>query len=329
MTAAPTILAPSTAAVVRAPAEPSSWIRRVTECATQEPLIDTKSSLESLQNADPTRPPEAIFLGIGLCAREELSKAVPVDLLGVLLPAEAVRRAVGARELVVVVADRHAVANGFEPDRVEERARAVDRVLTRARARCRFRSMSILRASSFHDRPGYRSALATIRARVGPACHDYVARQLADALYLERERGALLKVGWALRGGEALRARDEVVLDAALRSAVGDRIGFVYCKPGRTLADEAPRMPPYVVKRPEARLCLDRPERPEAKLRRAEEYASAETVSACRKHLRRMLYTFGRMVEPLPRGPLEAKLNRLVREMGSPQVVSETREHDE
>lgn len=295
----------------------SAWLSRVSACVRQEPLVETHLSLAGLAHADAARPPRAIFLGLGLCTMAGLSKAVPLDVLGLLLPAEVIRRAAGASELLVVVADRHAVSNGFPVAAVEERARAVEEVLERIRQRCGLSALTVLRASSFHDHEGYREALTSVRQGPAASSHEYVQRQLADALYLGRRRGSLLKVGWALRGVDAFRRRDEIPFDRALRAA-GGKLGFVYCKPGRALADRRPRMPPYVVECPEARLCLDRHEDTAAKLAAASRLASPSTVDGFRRHLRALVYTHNRHLDPLPRGPLEHRLEALVERLGVP-----------
>jgi hypothetical protein len=299
-----------------APAPSPHWIARVAKTVRQEPLLDTRISLASLRRTNPARRPQAIFVGFGLCSRGELTEAVPLDLLGMLLPAEAIRRAAGAGELVALIADRHAMDNGFAPAQVEERANRLDAVLSRIQLRCGFESLTVLRASEFCDEPEYRSALASVRRRSGPGTHDYVLRQLADALYLERHHGALIKVGWALRGTDAFRRRDEIAFDRALRAVEGDRVGFLYCKPGRALSDDAPRVPPYIATQPETRLCLDRLEDPATKLAAAASHLSPHTVEGCRRHLRAVLYSYGRLVEPLPRGCLEDRLAALLCRLG-------------
>jgi hypothetical protein len=292
-----------------------SWIEQVADRATLHPLLDTQLSREGLRVADPARPPRMVYLGLGLCARDELSKGIPLDLLGLLLPAEEIRQAAGATELLVLIADRHALENEFPAAEVEARAAALEDALRRIRHRCGLRAMSIVRASSFHGERAYRDALAAVRRRAGDRHHDYALRQFADAIYLEQRYGGLLKVGWALRGAEPARRRDEVAFDLALREIYGDRVSFVYCKPGRSLADESPRVPPYVVTRPDARLCIDGDEDAAAKLERAYRSASPNTVDGYRRHLRALVYTYCRAVERLPRGPLEERVAALTRRL--------------
>ena len=289
-----------------------AWRRGVERCILAEPLFDARASQASLAHGGGHRP-EAVFMGVGLCAREELSRAVPLSLLGMLLPAEILRRELKASSLLVLIADTHALENGFPAQAVEARAKAMEAALGRVREACGLRSLEVLRASTFHSARGYQAALAAMRRKAGRT-HGYLLRQFADLAFLGRERGPLLKVGWALRGSDPFRQRDERILDRTLRG-LGEPLESVYCKPARTLADEAPRMPPYVVKRPEARLCIDRREDAAAKLARAERESSPQTVAAFRRQLRRLIYTWSREVRPLPHGPLESRVAALLAQL--------------
>lgn len=293
-----------------------TWTEAAARLVLHEPLFDTHTSLAALRRSLPDRRPRSVFVGFGLCSRGELSQAVPLDVMGMLLPAELLRRRLGARELLVLIADTHALENGFPEAQVTERADALEQVLRRIRGACRLWNLRIIRASSLHVAGGYRHTLDRVRRRTAVDCHEYVRRQFADVLYLDETYGPLLKVGWALSSADPKRQRDERVLDQALTEATGAPLSFVYCKPARTLSEASPRMPPYVVKRPDARLCLDRPEDASAKLRRARHTASPETVAAFRSHLRSMLYTYCRVIEPLPRGTIEERLEALMARVG-------------
>lgn len=277
----------------------SDWLSRVTECTLQEPLIETKPSLRGIRDA--VMPPRAVFLGLGLCSPKSVSRAVPLDLLGVLLPAESIRRACGADQLILLIADRHAIATGHPPAEVEARARILERRVRQLCDYCGVDDVSIVRASSFGDTDEYQSTLRQVREQAGPAS-EYVHRQAADVLFFQRRHKSVLKVGWALRRGGVGPRLDEVAFDRALRDIGARGVSFVYCKPGRALNDRTPRVAPYLVRRPEQRLLLDPGEDVEHKLALAEQQLSPEVMQAFYRHLRLLLYTFGRMAEPI-RGP--------------------------
>lgn len=284
----------------------------------QEPLLDTAESLESLERAPLDRPPAAIFVGIGLCSPTRLGRALPLDVLGMLIPAELIRRSCAAREVLVMIADRHAAASGFDDAEVERRAAAIHRSLGTLAAHPGLR-LRVVRASSFHDLRAYRRLRADVEQRLegSQACDPYVARQLADTAFFNREYGRIWKIGWTIGSGAAGR-RDEVRFDSLFRACYGDRLGFVYCKPGRSLADGRPKASPYLAPKPAERVCLDRAEVPEEKLSEDEAPCSADTLNGVRRHLKRILYSYRRHLGPLPRGDLETRLRWLIEDLLGP-----------
>ncbi|ACY16683.1 hypothetical protein [Haliangium ochraceum] len=294
------------------------WLDRVAACAAQEPLIDSNTTVDALRQVARPAPPNAVFLGLGLCTRTQLSQALPLDVLGMLLPAERVRQAAGASRLVVLVADEHAQDNGFAAAEVEHRARETVAALTRMRAACGLERMTILRASEFHHGERYRAVRRQVAARLPERAHGYVERQIADVVYLDRVYGGILKVGWVRAGVHRGPRRDELGFDRMVRACFGDDIGFVYCKAGRVLADHARKAPPYIAVEPSLRVCLDPDEDPARKLATAE--VSPDTVRCVRRHLGRLVYTYQRYVDTL-RGPLEERVSTVIERVCAPLSV--------
>jgi hypothetical protein len=288
---------------------PAGWKQAVVECVAQQPLMHTRASLEGLRTA--RHRPAALLMGVGLCTPRQLARAVPLDLLGMLLPAEQLRQASGARELILLVADRHALTSGFGAAAVDRRARATIELLDRLRRRFRIPTR-LIRASQFHDHADYRRVLADVAGRL-PDDHEYVHRQLADCIHFDREYGGILKIGWTAQSPHRL---DEVALDRRLRSLYQGRISFAYCKPGRTV-DGRP-MPPYVALSPARRVCLEPGEDPARKLARL---AASDGQRACRRHLRAIAYSYARQVG-LPRGPLERRLAAMIADLAMPAPVA-------
>lgn len=291
------------------------WRDRVLHRLLQEPLVDTAESLRALRRAPLGPRPAAIFAGIGLCTPERLSQALPLDVLGMLIPAELIRRACDAAEVVAVIADRHAAVSGFDDAEVERRAAAVERILVALSQHPGF-CLRVIRASSFHDLGAYRRLRAEVEARLeNPA--PYLARQLADTAFLDREYGHIWKLGWSMGRGRGRRT-DEVGFDSMFRACYGDRLGFLYCKPGRSLDDARPRKPPYVAPSPDNRVCLSRAEDPSSKLDRTGRPCSLDTLNGVRRHLGRILYTYNRHLGPLPRGSLESRVTWLIERLLPP-----------
>lgn len=310
----------------RASGWPRDWMAGVAATVQQESLLDTRSSLASLRGLTRPAPPRAVFVGVGLCTRTQLSQALPLDLLGMLLPAERIRRAAGASTLVVLVADEHAFTNAFEPLRVERCVQATMAGLARLRRACGLDHMTVVRASAFHQGERYRAVLAEARRRIPERAHAYVERQIADVEYLDRVYGGILKVGWVREGAHRGVRRDEVAFDRLARACFGSHVGFVYCKPGRALADGARKAPPYISVEPRRRICLDPGEDPGRKLAEARAFASEETINGVRRHLRRLVYAYDKHVDGLS-GRLEERVESMITRVcaAAPQAAAQSK----
>ena len=288
------------------------WQERLRGVILQERLIETAPSLGALERQRLPQPPRAVYLGVGLCTETDVSVAVPVDLLGILLPAERVRRAVGAEALVVVVADEHALGNGFRPDRVMKRAVETERLLCRLGTTLGLEQMQVMRASSFHGSTRYRRILAEVDLRAPHGLGRYFRRQVADVEHMHRVWGGVVKVGWVVSGSPRVQhRRDEMAFDTCFNSVVGDHVGFVYCKAGRTMDDRRPKASPYVVVDPSRRICVSPDEDVAGKLERARRHASTAAVNGVRKHVGAVARIYSRMVAALD-GPVERRLQSII-----------------
>lgn len=291
------------------------WKTRLEKRILQEPLIETRPSLQALHRIARRPPPRAVLMGIGLCTRTQLGRGLPIDVLGMLLPAEHVRRTVGARSLVVLIADEHALSNHFDPDLVRRRASELAETFARMKQALRLHTLTVIRASSFHHTQRYRAVLQEIERRSPALGHPYIEKQVADTEYLDRTYQGILKVGWTIGSGrspERAGARcDETVFDARVRACFGNHIGFVYCKAGRSLDDRRQKAVPYVALEPTARICLRPDENVVRKLRRAQGHATPDTIHGYRNHLRAVAYSYARHVAPLS-GSLEHRVQTII-----------------
>lgn len=279
------------------------------QCATQHPLLHTFASIAGL-SALMVRP-RVITLGIGLSTQRTLSRGLPFDVLGMLLPAEQLRRAVGAERVVVLVADRHAVSNGFAPAHVEHCRAQVVALLARVRQALRLK-LDIVSAEVMHRDPVYRAVHAEVCRRAGTGEHPYVTLEAADTEYLRRLHGSIVKLGWSLgRSPMPGSVLDERMFDARFREWVGRPVGFVYARAGRTLDPARLHAPPYVVVDPARRLLLAPDEDIEGKLRAFSDGAPTHVRRAVTRHLQRIAAAYGRVVQPL-RGPLESRLTLML-----------------
>jgi hypothetical protein len=236
--------------------------------------------------------------------------------LGLVLGAEDVRRETDATELVVLVADAHALEQGAPPSEVEARAVQYERVLRRIGERCGFDEMRVVRASRLAREPAYARTLARVRESTPDDADPYVERELADIAHFVKMHGSLVKVGWALEPARKGAHRDERAFDECYRRWVGCGAWFMYTKAGRVLDDERKKAPPYVETEPSRRICLSQDEDVAAKLEHGRRRASYSTWRGVRNHLNAITRTYGRLVRPLE-GPLEVRVQAMIDDVWS------------
>lgn len=311
---APSVPPPASTHALASP----EWAGPLARLVEQEALVLSRPSRHGLTALGPAPPcPEVVCMGIGICTPSALSHGLPVDVLGMLLPAEMARRAVGASRLLVLVADEHAKTNRFSPADVEARARITVRTLARIRRRFGLDHMHVVRAGSFHRRRAFKALHAEIRQRAPSSAPEYVTRQVADLAYLTDQAGPALKVGWTIDGTTRAGARDEPAFDRLLEPWSGRKAAFIYCRAGRALDDTRRKVIPYVAAEPNKRVQLHPDEDVQMKLERAGARVQPEALKEMRNHLRRIVNSYGRVVEPV-RGSLEARVQRIIGQLYRP-----------
>ncbi len=292
---------------------PARWRSRYEHAVVQEPLLKTRPSLAALGEFNRPNAPQAVMVGIGLCSPEALTEAMPLDVLGLLLPAERLRLALGASTVLALVADTHAQLAEFDPRAVEYRARAAVATLLRVRNRFGLRSLCVVRASELHQTQSYRSWLRTVQARAGTHVSPYAVRQVTDVATLDDELGGLVKLGWVVGNDRSESQGDEAAFDRLVRPWSRRQPLFAYAPAGRTLCPVRTKAAPYVAVDPDVRITLSPKEQVHDKLAAGR---CRQTANAVKSHLRGIANTYARTVEPL-RGPtpdrVQSILDRLYR----------------
>ncbi len=291
----------------------ATWKQNLVDSISQEGLIEVQLSVAGVRCSTRLSPPGAVFVGTGLCTSKKLSAGLPLDALGMLLPAVRVQRAVNARSVIVVIADEHARSNGCFPNaEIDAIAAANEDALRRAVSAFGLNSVKVLRASHFHSTPEYLEVMAEVDQRSPNSEHAYFRKEVADIEFLDRVCGGIIKVGWTVSGSLRMERRhDEVAFDRRFRAWMGDRVPFVYCKAGRVLDERRPKASPYVATDPARRVCLSRGEDVRAKLSSAELRVPPPILRGVRKHLGAVVRSFCSVVEPL-NGQLEDRAQQII-----------------
>lgn len=228
----------------------------MTSLSSQPPVAPQRRSAPPVvtRSAHEPAPCDAVYLGFGLTSREGLGTGrLPLDAVGMVLLAASERDAVGARRIVHLIADRHALYNGFATRRAVARSALVaEAELCRLRDRLGLEDYEIVRASEIDD-----PLHAQLIEEAAAGCPDpYAVRQAADVEWAWRRHGAGVKIGWALdarpEGGE----HDERYFDRAHREVFGASVAHVYAPAGRAVDAQRPRCSPYTLLPAQRRLTL-------------------------------------------------------------------------
>ena len=298
------------------------WRQRLAQVIEQDPLILSKPSRAAVRRFDDA--PRIVYLGVGLCTRDSLSQGLPVDLLGMILPAEAIRRAVAASQIVVLVADTHATTNNLPLGQVERRARRTVGAVARIARRLGLTRLVVLRASALDRETEFVRTLSTVTGAAqctgGRDYHPYVLRQVADVAYFAERFGPVVKVGWAMSSKPLPSTTlDEAAFDRLVEPLTGARAAYIYCSPGRALDDGRRRVPPYIVHDPARRVLLRHDEDVAGKLARAAACVSPGTLRAVRNHLRRLTASYVRVLEPVRGASVEDRVQAILGRIFQPR----------
>jgi len=279
----------------------------------QDGLIEYELSRAGIEDSTRAEPPSAVFLGLGLCTSKEISQALPFDALGMILPAERVRRSIGARSVIAMIADVHAASNSaFSVEAIEQIAAANEDTLRRIVSALGLSSVKVVRASDFHGTLEYQAVLKEVERRAPESPHTYFKKEIADIEFLNRVCNGIVKVGWTVSGSlDVERRHDEVAFDQRFRAWMGDHVSFMYCKAGRPLDERRPKASPYVTTDTSRRLSLLPGEDVHDKLKHAEAHASAQVVKGVRNHLGAIVRCFSAVVNSLS-GTVEDRAQRII-----------------
>lgn len=269
---------------------------------TQQPLIDTASSLEGIAGLSEA---SGVFFGVGLCnGNNVLSDGLPVDVLAMLLTAEHIDA-----PKYILIADTHAVSNGLDQKAVDETARRTQATLQRTIDNLGLQGWEIIRASEIDRTPAYQAILTKI-----PEENEYIRRQLADMAWFVQERGVNIKVGWVLEGS---KNADERMFDQEFRRQVGLPLSSIYTEQGRTFNETRCRVPPYHCADREDRILLEEGEDvamkiAAARLRGEISTQAQQRVDACENFLKRVVRLYSETVERTEGKDIDVRLQHVV-----------------
>ncbi|MBJ7469819.1 MAG: hypothetical protein JHD16_00885 [Solirubrobacteraceae bacterium] len=213
-----------------------------------------------MRKGDSEESIDAVYVGMGVATRRRLVTGdLPLDALGMMLVAERARIAVGAKRVIHLIADTHALVNDFATSSAVERAAAS----LAAHVKCAAQVLGlgpyqVLRASQIDACGADRRLHGRLYREAQRVTNDpYAARQAADVEWARRVFGAGVKIGWTMESDldRPVLGYDERYFDAVHRDVFGDGLTYIYTAAGRR-RDERPRTSPYANEPGERRITV-------------------------------------------------------------------------
>lgn len=224
-----------------------------------------------------------IFIGCGIATKNQLSHAIPFDIIGFLLSAEFIKRQIPNSQVFLLIADQHAwLANHFDRKQSEKIAANLHKIIQKIVTNLNLTHWQIFKASQI-----FPEALP----------QSYEELESRDIAHFFNQHHCGLKLGWSFSIKETNHKTDETHFD--------DKIPLqsIFTKPGVTNNPVKPQESPYICTDPTTRITIALVTTPEWKLN-----------PAVKKHLNRITILFERLIKPFPnKTPLAEKVKSIIR----------------
>lgn len=274
-----------------------------------EPLIEAEPSIHGISPSLFSQKEGAIYYGTGLTTPRALSIGLPFDVLGMVMTAEKLRRALNLTKIIHHIADTHALSNEFASKEVVEKiAQDAEKTMSIVAAHLNIPELIVVRSSSFDNLAEYKLLMDKIETSKG----DYVHRELADVLWYRTKFNMVLKIGWIIQASKVAEGFDERLYDSEYIRLFGTDLSFIYLKAGRTFDKKRPKVSPYISVPDEQRILLRADEPVREKFDRAMELWPDKTLGGAVNHLNAIVRLYERLMEPIGRATLPEKIQTII-----------------
>lgn len=225
-----------------------------------------------------------IFVGVGIATKDQISKAVPFDILGFLLSAEFVKRQIPGSQIFLLIADQHAwLANKFDRGESQKAADKLQTIVEKVIKNLKLDNWQVFLASKI-----FLDALP----------QSYEELEKRDVTHFFTSHNCGIKIGWSFSMAETEHKTDESHFDMNLNLP----IKLLLTKPGVTNNPNKPMESPYICTDPAARITLDKLST-----------SKVESNKAVQNHLKRITILFEQLIKRFPnKTPLENKIKEII-----------------
>lgn len=221
-----------------------------------------------------------VFFGAGVATPNELSQAIPFDVLGFLLSGEFIKREIPNSHVFLLIADQHAwLANKISEDTARRMADRQEKIFRRVISKFELSKWDIFRASKLFP-------------QASPDSYENL--EARDVAHFFHQHNTEIKIGWKFAVKNNHHRTDEAHFDQNL----GFDVKSIFIKPGATFDPSKSLESPYICTDPSKRILLSRDEKILDKLNSGS--VPENQRRAVQNQLKRITMLFERVVKPLP-----------------------------
>lgn len=261
----------------------------------QEPLIDRKSTLHSIEGIPDNIDNFNIFFGTGISNPNGLSIGVPFDFLLYPLLAAKLQKKLTNCEIHHLIADNHALINNANKKDIRKLAASFRKSVEDIVNNLGIENYHIYLASEIATDTTYKKLFESLNVVNNE--NEYFRFEATDIEYFHRTRNVQLKLGWKFKGNGN---RDENIFDKTYTKNFGHGVFSVYTSSGKRFDDKKPNAVPYTLYQSEInnRIIIDKNEDVLQKVK--SQNCSDQTINMLKKHYSAIVRLFCEVCRRVP-----------------------------
>jgi hypothetical protein len=280
------------------------------------PLIVSEPSLAALNPGLIKNPGGSLFFGVGVVSKTDLSTGMPFDILAFFFTAEKLRQILNFERVVVLIGDVHAISNQIFPvKKVNQVAKKTLNTSERVITNFDLGSFELVLGSKICERADFQAILNKIPEME----NQYLKLEIADCLWLQKNKNLKIKLGWTMRKDNQEIGHDERFFDREIKKFCPN-LSFVHLKPGRTFDRERPRVSPYLSIEGENRIILEENEPVAQKIASARTVWPDKHLGGTIRHLTSITRDFESIFGKLGKIPVEQKIQLIINQALSKKI---------
>lgn len=246
----------------------------------------------------------SIFFGVGVVSKNNISLAVPFDILSMFFTSELLRQTLDFKKVIILIADSHAISNKtFSVAEISNSATKTKHTLQKIITNFNLINFEILLASHISKQHEFQTMLD----KLPKMSNEYLRLEIADSLFFQNRDDLKIKLGWTMQKDNGEVGHDERFFDQDIKRFCPN-LSFVHLKPGRTFDKERQRVSPYLSIKGESRILLEKGEDVRGKINIAKKDWPDPNFGGAMRHLANVVRAFEKLNPNISNKSLEEKI---------------------